>query len=170
MSSRIRRSLPIEWYPPSPLPFSFLLVFALVDSHRSPNLTYFVVHPASSQSADCQEHKSKGEFAFQAGKYESALDYFTDAINCDSGDLSSYLSRARVKHATSKPKAALYDLNLILNKDSGHADALEFRSRVKIEMGKYDDALEDLAQLKKNPERAALAQDLVRPSRAPSPF
>lgn len=106
---------------------------------------------AFGQDHDQSEKLIKqGDQEVVAGKYERAIDLYTDALNSDSTNMRAYYKRATAKHLSNQISGALRDLQMALAQQPDYYLARFFRAKINKEMGNFEQAVADLEQIVKD--------------------
>jgi len=106
--------------------------------------------PPVYESGD--DFEKAGEFKMQAadlkseGKWDEALEKYTQAIQCAEPSSLLYANRAMALLKLDRPRAAERDGTLALKMNPDSAKALRVRGKARKVLGKYEAALKDLSQ------------------------
>ena len=105
--------------------------------------------PAVYESGDdfekANECKMQAADLKSEGKWEEALEKYTEAILAAEPSALLYANRAMVLMELGRTKAAEHDCSLALEKNPDSAKALRIRGKARKLLGKYDEALHDLS-------------------------
>ncbi|CAB9523840.1 Hsc70-interacting protein [Seminavis robusta] len=120
--------------------------------------------PPAYQSGDDFEKAS--EFKMKAadfkadGKWDEALDAYTNAILAAEPSALVYANRALALMQLNRPLAAENDCSLALQLNPDSAKALRVRGKARKELGKYEEALHDLSASQQIDFDESVVQDL----------
>ncbi|KAF7302608.1 hypothetical protein HMN09_00895300 [Mycena chlorophos] len=97
-------------------------------------------------AAQAAKEKEKGNEAFKAGDYPTAIGHYTAAILADGSDATFPLNRAAAYLKLGKHEDAERDCSTVLRLSKGNVKALFRRAQARVELGKIIGAHEDLQQ------------------------
>ncbi|TFK69509.1 TPR-like protein [Pluteus cervinus] len=110
-----------------------------------------------------QSSKEKGNAAFKAGDYPTAIGHYTAAILADPNDITFPLNRAAAYLKLGKYQDAERDCSTVLAKDSKNVKALFRRGQSRIGLEDYETGKRDLTQaLTLEPDNDAVKGELAR--------
>lgn len=93
----------------------------------------------------------QGEKAYQAGKFEDALNLFNNCLHENPGYADAYFARALTKERLKDYESALTDVNIFLELRPGETEGLFSRALLRFQLGKYAQAKEDFLLVLKLP-------------------
>ncbi|KAJ7201254.1 hypothetical protein GGX14DRAFT_655950 [Mycena pura] len=99
--------------------------------------------------AQAAKEKEKGNAAFKAGDYPTAIGHYSAAIHTDRNDATLPLNRAAAYLKLGKNEDAERDCTTVLTLSKGNVKALFRRAQARIGMGKLSDAQQDLTEAAK---------------------
>ncbi|KAK0188216.1 TPR-like protein [Armillaria mellea] len=114
-------------------------------------------------SKQAQLDKEKGNTAFKAGDYATAVGHYSSAIVNDRKDYTLPLNRAAAYLKLGKHDDAERDCTTVLSLSASNAKALFRRSQARVGTGKLKEAEDDLrAAAKLEPSNTSIAQELTK--------
>ncbi|KAK0244398.1 hypothetical protein EDD85DRAFT_807910 [Armillaria nabsnona] len=114
-------------------------------------------------SKQAQLDKEKGNAAFKAGDYATAVGHYSSAIVNDRKDYTLPLNRAAAYLKLGKHDDAERDCTTVLSLNASNAKALFRRSQARVGTGKLKGAEDDLrAAAKLEPSNTSIAQELTK--------
>ncbi|KAK0487272.1 hypothetical protein IW261DRAFT_1446869 [Armillaria novae-zelandiae] len=114
-------------------------------------------------SKQAQLDKEKGNAAFKAGDYATAVGHYSSAIVNDRKDYTFPLNRAAAYLKLGKYDDAERDCTTVLSLNASNAKALFRRSQARVGTGKLKEAEDDLrAAAKLEPSNTSIAQELTK--------
>lgn len=94
-----------------------------------------------------KKKKDEGNDAFKNGRYQDALNLYTEALNIDSFNKKTnaklYFNRATVYSKLNKLQEAISDCTLALSLDDNYLKALLRRAKCYMDQGEFEDAVRD---------------------------
>ncbi|KDQ11161.1 hypothetical protein BOTBODRAFT_35703 [Botryobasidium botryosum FD-172 SS1] len=115
----------------------------------------------AAASTKASSAKEKGNAAFKAGDYPTAIGHYTSAIIADGSDFTFPLNRAAAYLKLNKNEDAERDCNAVLKLSPGNVKALFRRAQARIGSGKLSEAETDLSEaLRREPKNSAVQQEL----------
>ncbi|KAJ6541939.1 hypothetical protein B0H19DRAFT_1175283 [Mycena capillaripes] len=96
--------------------------------------------------AQAAQEKEKGNAAFKAGDYPTAIGHYSAAIHADRTDATFPLNRAAAYLKLGKNEDAERDCSTVLTLSKGNVKALFRRAQARIGMGKLSEAQADLKE------------------------
>ncbi|KAF7337642.1 hypothetical protein MSAN_02237500 [Mycena sanguinolenta] len=107
------------------------------------------------------QEKEKGNAAFKAGDYPTAIGHYSAAIHADRTDATLPLNRAAAYLKLGKNEDAERDCSTVLTLSKGNTKALFRRAQARVELGKLSEAHEDLKEAAKlEPANQSVKQEL----------
>ncbi|KAK0449273.1 hypothetical protein EV421DRAFT_1780951 [Armillaria borealis] len=114
-------------------------------------------------SKQAQLDKEKGNTAFKAGDYATAVGHYASAIVNDRKDYTLPLNRAAAYLKLGKYDDAERDCTTVLSLNASNAKALFRRSQARVGTGKLKEAEDDLrVAAKLEPSNTSIAQELTK--------
>ncbi|KAJ6520282.1 hypothetical protein C8R45DRAFT_954627 [Mycena sanguinolenta] len=109
------------------------------------------------------QEKEKGNAAFKAGDYPTAIGHYSAAIHADRTDATFPLNRAAAYLKLGKNEDAERDCSTVLTLSKGNTKALFRRAQARVELGKLSEAHEDLKEAAKlEPANQSVKQELSK--------
>ncbi|KAJ7665318.1 hypothetical protein DFH06DRAFT_1323710 [Mycena polygramma] len=113
--------------------------------------------------AQAAQEKEKGNAAFKAGDYPTAIGHYSAAIHADRTDATFPLNRAAAYLKLGKNEDAERDCSTVLALSKGNAKAHFRRAQARVTMGKLSEAQADLKEAAKlEPKNLSVKQELSR--------
>ncbi|KAJ6601386.1 hypothetical protein DFH09DRAFT_1355547 [Mycena vulgaris] len=110
-----------------------------------------------------QAAKEKGNAAFKAGDYPTAIGHYSAAIHADRTDATFPLNRAAAYLKLGKNEDAERDCSTVLALSKGNVKALFRRAQARVAMGKLSEAQTDLNEATKlEPANQSVKQELSK--------
>ena len=108
-----------------------------------------------------------GILEFQKANYEKAREYYTKAINCDTGLTDAYFNRAQIVFATKTEnkqelESALEDLQKAVELDNKFIDAYYSIAVIYKNLGNYKEAIKNLDKILEIDEQSVNARALKK--------
>ncbi|KAJ7750261.1 hypothetical protein B0H16DRAFT_1887875 [Mycena metata] len=111
--------------------------------------------------AQAAKEKEKGNAAFKAGDYPTAIGHYSAAIHADRTDATFPLNRAAAYLKLGKNEDAERDCSTVLTLSKGNVKALFRRAQARLAMGKLSEAQADLKEAAKlEPANQSVKQEL----------
>lgn len=109
-------------------------------------------------TVDAATHISQGDAFLKAGKYEDALQSFTEAIKVDPDNFNTYYKRAGLYLLRGKHKQGLDDLGRTLERNPSFVQARLRRGKVRLQLGSFAEAEADLKRVLQDKPDSDLAK------------
>jgi len=103
----------------------------------------------SPQHQEAEKIKNEANKFFQDGKYEKAIDLYTQAIELNSNNAIYYANRSFAYAKKEQYGAAIEDASKSIELDKTYAKGYYRRGNAKIALGKHKEALKDFKQVVK---------------------
>ncbi|KAJ7016835.1 hypothetical protein C8F04DRAFT_1159197 [Mycena alexandri] len=111
--------------------------------------------------AQAAKEKEKGNAAFKAGDYPTAIGHYSAAIHADRTDATFPLNRAAAYLKLGKNEDAERDCSTVLSLSNGNVKALFRRAQARLAMGKLSEAQSDLREAARlEPSNQSVKQEL----------
>ncbi|KAJ6486194.1 hypothetical protein C8R47DRAFT_1278683 [Mycena vitilis] len=113
--------------------------------------------------AQAAQEKEKGNAAFKAGDYPTAIGHYSAAIHADRTDATFPLNRAAAYLKLGKNEDAERDCSTVLALSKGNVKGLFRRAQARVAMGKLPEAQADLKEAAKlEPKNMSVKQELSK--------
>ncbi|KAF8204337.1 hypothetical protein K438DRAFT_2014989 [Mycena galopus ATCC 62051] len=113
--------------------------------------------------AQAAQEKEKGNAAFKAGDYPTAIGHYSAAIHADRTDATFPLNRAAAYLKLGKNEDAERDCSTVLTLSKGNTKALFRRAQARVGLEKLSEAHEDLKEAAKlEPANQSVKQELSK--------
>ncbi|KAJ7897362.1 hypothetical protein B0H14DRAFT_3425379 [Mycena olivaceomarginata] len=113
--------------------------------------------------AQAAQEKEKGNAAFKAGDYPTAIGHYSAAIHADRTDATFPLNRAAAYLKLGKNEDAERDCSTVLTLSKGNVKGLFRRAQARVGMGKLSEAQDDLKEAAKlEPANQSVKQELSK--------
>jgi len=129
----------------TPPPTQEMEVEAEAEEEPSDEPPFPPVYESGDNFEKASEAKMQAADFKSDGKWEEALDKYTEAILEAEPSALLYANRAMALMELGRPRAAERDCTLALNQNPDSAKALRVRGKARKAMGKYEEALRDLS-------------------------
>ncbi|CAD6185983.1 unnamed protein product [Caenorhabditis auriculariae] len=101
--------------------------------------------PSEEDIEKASEERDKANEAFSNGDFDSSLQHYTTAIECNPGSAILHAKRANVLLKLKRPVAAIADCDKAISINPDSAQGYKFRGRANRLLGRWVEAKTDLA-------------------------
>lgn len=102
--------------------------------------------PYNTNKREAKAHKERGATYVMEGKYDKAIEEFSNAISLDFSDAEAYTARGFVYRRKGQYDKAIEDFNIAVKLDPKTVDAIFNRGHCYVEKGEYEKAIEDFSK------------------------
>ncbi|HEX5171190.1 MAG TPA: tetratricopeptide repeat protein [Cyclobacteriaceae bacterium] len=106
---------------------------------------------AQDRKKSAVEHFDAGELAYNAGKYDEALNEFNLCLSADAGYYEAYASRAATKERLKDWPGAVTDYSIYIEKFPNQTEAVFSRGLARYQAGQYEAAADDFTEFLQMP-------------------